>query len=166
MGQNPYCSIVSAKSWWCHCDVVIDCIVMNIFYKLTLVLSYSIPNLLRSNIILMVRKIGQLLLKGGGGGWQWLLSPQHPPFVQFYVQDGKSDLKSFFMNKWPNDEPAAKNLVRNKSSSHRSSHSRERLEKPVWRGGGGGEGVASTPPWPSEGSIFCHLQKIDRETKI
>ena len=28
MGQNHYCSIVSAKIWWLHCDVVFDCIVM------------------------------------------------------------------------------------------------------------------------------------------
>ena len=28
MGQNPYRSIVSAKIWWRHCDVVFDCIVM------------------------------------------------------------------------------------------------------------------------------------------
>ena len=27
MGQNPYCSIFSAKIQWGHCDVVFDCIV-------------------------------------------------------------------------------------------------------------------------------------------
>ena len=44
------------------------------------------------------------------------------------------------MDRCPKDEPTAKNSVWNKSSSH----SREKLEKPV-RGGGGGGG------WPPEG---------------
>ena len=59
MGQNPYCSIVSAKIWCCHCDVVFDCIVMNFFtnspwYNLT-----PCKNLSRLNVIFMVKKIGQ-----------------------------------------------------------------------------------------------------------
>ena len=51
-------------------------------------------------------------------------------------QNGRSDLKTFFMDRCPKDEPTAKNLVCPKSSSH----SREKLENPV------GVGVAFTPP--------------------
>ena len=47
-------------------------------------------------------------------------------------QDGRLDLKNFFMDRCPKNESTAKNLFWNKSSSH----SLEKLEKPV--GGGGG----------------------------
>ena len=39
-----------------------------------------------------------------------------------------SDLKNFFMDRCPKDEPTAKNLVWSKSSAHFG----EKLEKPVW----------------------------------
>ena len=51
------------------------------FYKLTLILFTSYQNLLRLNVIFMVRKIGQLLLNGGGGGGGVVATPQHSPFV-------------------------------------------------------------------------------------
>ena len=70
-------------------------------------------NLLRLNITFMVKTIGQLLLNGLVG----VGSLQHPP----------SDLKNF---SHPKNEPTAKKLVWTKSSSH----SREKLKKPVGRG--------------------------------
>ena len=60
---------IRSKSLLFHCfqlksdDVVFDCIVMNFFlYYLT-----PYQNLLRLNVIFMVRKIGQLLFSRGGG---------------------------------------------------------------------------------------------------
>ena len=53
-------------------DVVFDCIVM-IFLQTDPYTSYQ--NLLRLNVIFIVRKIGQLLFKGGGRGG----SGCHPP---------------------------------------------------------------------------------------
>ena len=32
MSQNPYRSIVSAKIWWRHCDVVFESIVIKFFW--------------------------------------------------------------------------------------------------------------------------------------
>ena len=65
MGQNPYRSIIWANIWWRHHDKVFDLskIVMNswIFF-INLPWYYLTPcqNLLRLNVILMVREIGQL----------------------------------------------------------------------------------------------------------
>ena len=48
--------------------------------------------------------------------------------MEVECQDGgRSDLKSFFMDRYPKDEATAKNFVSNKSSSH----SQEKREKPV-----------------------------------
>ena len=43
--QNPYFSIDLPEIGWRYCDVVFDCIVMNFFYKFTLVLFYFMPKL-------------------------------------------------------------------------------------------------------------------------
>ena len=46
--------------------VTLSLIVFSLFfYKLILILFYFMPNLLRLNVIFMVKKIGQLLLNGG-----------------------------------------------------------------------------------------------------
>ena len=56
-------------------DAVFDCIVMIFFgYYLT-----PYQNLLRLNVIFMVRKIGQLLLSRGG----WFPSPSTVPLSEF-----------------------------------------------------------------------------------
>ena len=71
----------------------------------------------------MVRKIGQLLLNGEGGGGVSHCHPSTIPLSNF-----RSDLKNFSINRC---QLTAKNLIWNKSSSH----SREKLEIPVayWR---------------------------------
>ena len=66
IGQNPYCFSQTFD------DVVFDCIVIIFFTHL---IPYQ--NLLRLNVIFMVRKIGQLLLSRGGV----VATPQHCPFV-------------------------------------------------------------------------------------
>ena len=81
----------------------------------------------------MVRKIGQLLLNGRGGGC-------HPPAPSLcLILDGRSDLKKIFKDRCPKDEPKAKNLVCKKALHIL----REKLEKPV-------EGWHPSP-WPLEG---------------
>ena len=45
--KNLYCSNVSVKIWWRHCDVVLDCIVMNSSYELTLVVLYSMQKFVK-----------------------------------------------------------------------------------------------------------------------
>ena len=48
----------------------------------------------------MVKNIGLKKVKGGEGVVATLPAPsQHPPFVQFWIQDGRSDLKNFFMDR-------------------------------------------------------------------
>ena len=74
-------------------------------------------NLLRSDVIFMVRKVGQPLLSGGGGG-RGLPPPSTLSLSNFRSKLVRSDLKNYFMERWPKDEPTAKNLVWNKSSSH------------------------------------------------
>ena len=46
-----------------------------------------------------------------GGGAVVAPPPQQPPFVKFYSQDGRSDLKNVFTGKCPKDEATAKHLV-------------------------------------------------------
>ena len=76
------------------------------FDDVTVMLSLSSPcyyltsyrNLLRLNVILMVRIIGQLLLIGG--------LPPPAPSLCFILEP-----RYFFMDRRPKDEPTAKNLV-------------------------------------------------------
>ena len=56
--------------------VTLSVIVLSRFFLQT----HLDTNLLRLNVIFMVKKIGHLLLNGGGGGGG-LLASQHPPFV-------------------------------------------------------------------------------------
>ena len=71
---------------------------------------------------------------GGGSGNQE--TPLNPPLVAIPSTlplsnfRAKTDLKNFFMDRCPKDEPIAKSLCCRKSSSH----SREKLEKSCWRG--------------------------------
>ena len=51
---------------------------------------------------------------GGGGGGCHPLSTLS--LSNFRAQDGSSDLKNFFMDKCPKDEPTGKNLVCRESS--------------------------------------------------
>ena len=53
-----------------------------ILFTKCLLLLTSFQNLLRLNVVFMVRKIGHLLLKwGGGGGGVVVFIPHHPTFV-------------------------------------------------------------------------------------
>ena len=141
MGQNLYCSIVSAKIWWRHSDVVFV-FVTNFFANSPWYYLTSCQNLLRLNVFFMVREIGQLLLNGGGGGG---LPPPAPSLCLILESGRQVRSEIFFHGQMSKDEPTGKNLVCNKSSSHFW----EKLEKPVG-GGGGGFGILH-PPWPSEG---------------
>ena len=97
-------------------------------------------NLLKSNVILMVRKIGQILLKRGGRDGGGNDSPQAPSLCTILGPRRQVRSENFFMDKCPKDEPTAKNLVRNKSSSH----SRENWKNLFGRGGGGGGDIHSS----------------------
>ena len=92
----------------------------------------SYQNLSKLNVIFMVRKIGQLLLNGGRGGQP----PSTLPLPNFGAKTVGS-IRKIFLDRCPKDEPTAKNLVCNKSSSN----SRENVKKSFFLGGGG----ASTP---------------------
>ena len=77
MGQNPYHSIVSATTLRRHCDVAFDCIVMNFFYKLTLILSYFIPKFVKIEGHFHGQKNRPIVAQWGwgGGGWCLTLAP-------------------------------------------------------------------------------------------
>ena len=68
---------------------------------------------------------------GGGRGSGWL-----PTSTFSLILGPRRNVRSkeFLMDRCPKDEPVAKHLVYRKSSSH----SPEKVEKPGWRGGGGG----------------------------
>ena len=107
--------------------LTLSLVVLLSFFLLGLifVLSYSIANLLRLNVIFIVGKID--LESQGGEGW---LPPLAPSLCLILEPDRRSDLKNFFMDRCPKDEHTAKNLVCKRSSSHFP----EKLEKHV--GGG------------------------------
>ena len=74
--------------------------------------------------IFMVRKIG-------------VVPPSTLPLSNFRAKRGRSDLKNFFMDRCPKDEPTGKNLVCQKALP---------ISEKNWKNllGGG-------CPWPSEG---------------
>ena len=51
----------------------------------------------------MVRKKGKLLLNGVVANPHPHPPPQHPPFALFYGQDGRINLNTFFMHRYPKD---------------------------------------------------------------
>ena len=68
----------------------------------------------------MVMETSQLLLNEPP-------SPKHPLSNSRAMQDGRFNLKNFFIDRCPKDGYTAENLASKKSSSH----SQEKLEKPV-----------------------------------
>ena len=137
MGQNPYRSIVLAKIWWCHCDVVFDCIVTNFFYKLILILSYLMPKFVKIECQL-------LLNRGGGAGW-WLPPSPAPSFCLILEPRWQVLFEKFLHGQMSQGWAHRQKFSLQKSFSHFW----EKLEKPVggWR----------PPPTPLaiRGLIIC-----------
>ena len=79
----------------------------------------------------MVRKIGQLLLNWGGGGWL----PPHTPLSLILEPRRYVRSQKFFMDRCPKDEHTGKNLVCKKALP---------ISEKNWKNLLGGGGVAST----------------------
>ena len=102
----------------------------------------SCQSLLRLSVIFMVKKIGQLLLKGGR-----VPPPQAPSLC--LILEPRWQVR--FMGRCPKDESTGKSLVWRKSSSHFW----EKLEKPV-----GGDATAPPPPLSLAIRGLSSLQKL------
>ena len=67
MGQNPYHSIISAKTWWRHYDSVFYCIVIKYFGLRFLILPYFITKFVNIECRLHGQKNRLIFLNLGGG---------------------------------------------------------------------------------------------------
>ena len=115
--------ILIVSSFWLIVDdvtVTLSLVVVSGIFFSNSPLYYLTPyqNLLRLNVIFMVIKIGKEKVHGGRGGM--------------------SDLKNFFMDRRPKDEPTAKTLVCKKLFPFP-----RKIGKTCWGW--------HPPPWPSEG---------------
>ena len=89
---------------------------MNFSYHLTLILSYSIPKFVKIECHLHGHKNRSTFAQWPGGGGVVVATPSTLHLSNFRAKTVRSDLKNFFMDRCPKDEPTAKTDLLSKSS--------------------------------------------------